>query len=152
MKSYIHYTFDSNQTILDIITNHGVTDEKILKIASHIILAAQNVLAVIENKPSIEDTFRITPTNELRLVNTQNKTTMLRIIDEREHHEIIPYTHSSGHDFTNCLSDIVHHLFFHAAHHRGQISMLLSERVKLPLEINYIAYAAKLRINQNHLN
>jgi uncharacterized damage-inducible protein DinB len=152
MKSYIHYTFDSNQTILDVITNHTVTDEKILKIMSHIILSAQNVLANIDGKPMDADTFKITPTNELRLANEQNKATMLRLIDEREHHEIIPYIHSSGHDFTNCLSDIIHHLFFHASHHRGQISMLLSERVKLPLEINYIAYAAKLRTNQKHLN
>lgn len=146
MKAYIHYTFDANQIILDTITNHGITDEKVIKILSHTILNTRNFINKLALKEvSEEDTFRITPTNELVRINQQNKEALLNIIAERDLHEMIPYFTPQGHDFSNCLHDMIHHFLFHAAHHRGQISMLLSDKVKLPLEINYIAYAGKYR-------
>lgn len=143
MRDYIDYTFQANQIILDTITNHAITDEKILRTMSHIILSAQSIISQIKQQPAQEETFVIRPTKELIAINRENKENLLILLEQMPQNTMIPFTGKDGRDLSNCLHDFMHHLFFHAAHHRGQISMLLSERVKLPSEINYIAFSAK---------
>lgn len=145
MRDYIEYTCRANQIILDTITNHAITDEKILKTISHIVLSAQSVISQIKQEAGQEETFVIRPTKELIAINLENKKHLIALLEQMPHDTMIPFTGKDGRDLSNCLHDFMHHLFFHAAHHRGQISMLLSERVKLPAEINYIAFSAKYK-------
>lgn len=140
MTSYINYTHQANQILLDVIQNHGVTDEKILKILSHIILTAQSTIALIKQTPIEQETFVIKPTKELIQINTNNQMALIQLFKDVPADTFITLMTKENRDLTNYFHDILQHLFFHAAHHRGQISMLLSDRVKLPLEINYIAY------------
>jgi uncharacterized damage-inducible protein DinB len=146
MNHCILYTFNANKIILDTITNHTITDEKVLKVMSHIVLSAQNIINHIDKqKSNSENTFKITSTRELIRINEENRQNLERLEMTRPINELVTYITPDGHDLSNTLGDIFQHLFFHAAHHRGQISMLLSERIKLPLEVNYIAYTSKHR-------
>ncbi len=140
VKSYINYTHQANQILFDVIQNHGVTDEKIRKILSHIILSAQSMIALIKQAPIEQETFVIKPTKELTQINTDNQTTLLQLFKNVPADTFITVITKDNRNLSNYFHDILQHLFFHAAHHRGQISMLLSDRIKLPLEINYLAY------------
>lgn len=44
-------------------------------------------------------------------------------------------------DIADKVEDLILHVLFHSEHHRSQIAMLISERIKLPPSSNFIIFA-----------
>ena len=57
----------------------------------------------------------------------------------------IPYANSKGERFENTVEEAVTHMFFHAAHHRGQIATLLRASGSIPAQTDYIHYVRAVR-------
>jgi uncharacterized damage-inducible protein DinB len=50
------------------------------------------------------------------------------------------YRNSEGNEYTNNYRDILHHVFFHSAQHRGQIIAEIRAAGEFPPYIDYIGF------------
>lgn len=74
------------------------------------------------------------------ILDDNNFTTTLRILETVELESSVPYKNSKGQVFTNSVRDILFHAANHTTHHRGQIISDFRQAGIPPLVTDYIFY------------
>ena len=81
-------------------------------------------------KPSKLDSILFTDLDELKETREQIDEEIinwLNSLNEDDLNECIAYTNMAGSPFHKPLISLIHHLFLHQVHHRGQVTTLLSQ-------------------------
>ncbi|GAA4470191.1 hypothetical protein GCM10023093_31010 [Nemorincola caseinilytica] len=138
------YELHCNAALIEAIEQNNVSDEKVMRLMSHIGIAQQVWLMRILAEPATGpvDIWEIVPVTVLRERLAANMQRMTKAIDmlSEPGSTTIAYTNIVGTPYTNELQDILHHILNHGTYHRGQIATRLRELgLKLP-GTDYILY------------
>ncbi len=143
MKKYFESLFThehwANLCILEVLVSSASIPPKVLEIFSHEIAIQRIWLDRINNTNSevrLNEVFELNIMLELLEINYNE---MLAVIDKQDYNQLIAYKIPPGEfDYIITVHEILTHLSLHAAHHRGQVTMLLSqEKLKVP-EVDFI--------------
>jgi uncharacterized damage-inducible protein DinB len=73
----------------------------------------------------------------------KNHKILMDFIENCDFEKSINYTNSKGDSFSNSVKDILTQLSHHAAHHRGQVIILMKPFVKKLPQTDYIFYVRR---------
>ena len=147
MKSYFINLFKyhawANQKVIEGIISSGITEGKILKLLSHLLLAEKTWLQRLklekyDNKfwtdLSLEECNTLAENNEKQI------NAYLNSLSESDFEAKVKYTNSKGIEYTNTVIEVLTHLSHHSSYHRGQIAGEMRKLGEEPVYTDYIAY------------
>ena len=116
---------------------------KISLMLSHILLAQEVWIKRLE-RTIVNHSVRVNiPIDEMKVILESNFMRLMKFVDENKEDLKIDYKNLKGELYTNTVSDIMSHLAFHSAYHRGQLVLLLKETgITLP-DTDYIVFCRK---------
>lgn len=148
MKEYFinlfKYEVWANKEISDCLISINEPPEKALSLMSHIINAQVIWLSRITGKTiDVNSVWKTIPESEITSA-LNNSSAALRDyltgLSESDIERIIEYKNIKGEEFKSSLKDILTHLSFHSAYHRGQIILLMKPYVNELPSTDYIKY------------
>jgi uncharacterized damage-inducible protein DinB len=148
MKEYFinlfRYETWANKEVSDCLINLSEPPEKALSQMSHIINAQEVWLSRITGKTiDVNSVWKTIPESEITSA-LNNSSAALREhisgLSESDIERIIEYKNIKGEEFKSSLKDILTHLSFHSAYHRGQIILLIKPNVNEIPSTDYIKY------------
>lgn len=69
----------------------------------------------------------------------------LNMMDENELGRLVCYTNTKGESFHSIVRDILTHLTHHSSYHRGQVILLLKEKVTVLPYVDYIHFVRNIK-------
>lgn len=147
IRELAEFDYWANNEVIHYLTSQECTDEKPLKIFSHILNAYGLWFERINKNPQKTGVWSILGVEELKSKNEEYHQIYLKILTENESDpdKNITYTNTMGETFTSAVKDILIHLLNHSSYHRGQVIQLLSGYgLKFPY-IDYIHYKRKIK-------
>ena len=97
------------------------------ELLAHILLGERVWFERIEGQQPKTTTFSLMSTDELVRGFTENAETFRRLIGSRLK-DVVNFRRASGEEYHARVLDIVHHLFTHGYHHRGQLAAHFAAR------------------------
>lgn len=148
MKEYFinlfRYEIWANNIIADSLTGLDSQPEKTLSLMSHIINAQEIWLCRITGKAyDTNSVWKTLSKSELKTAlknSSEAMTAYISSLQESDLEKNIEYTNIKGEAFTSRLKDIITHLLFHSAYHRGQIILLIKPYVNELPSTDYIKF------------
>ena len=152
MKEYFINLFKyeawANKEISDCLICINEPPEKALSLMSHIINAQVIWLSRITGKTiDVNSVWKTIPVSEISSTLNNSSAALKEFISglsETDIERIIEYKNIKGEEFKSSLKDILTHLSFHSAYHRGQIILLLKPYVSELPSTDYIKYVRDL--------
>lgn len=148
MKNYFYKLFNfnhwANHSVIAFLNRETITDPKILRIASHILLAQENWYKRVLGPQQDVPVWDVLPLEEIiaRLsFSDQQWVEYVATISESEFSKNLSYTNLAGEPQISELQDILAHVSNHATYHRGQIVYLIRELGMTPPSTDYIKFA-----------
>lgn len=141
MFDHIHW---ANERILRALANGGDTDERAVRLFSHILFAERIWVARLQGKDS--SALPIWPGDEtvdceaLVRSNREAYAAYLAALTEAELERTVSYRNSKGASFATSVRDILTHVALHGQYHRGQVNLLLRAGGLEPAPVDYILY------------
>ena len=151
-KKLFDYNIWANTKLINCIKNQQITDTDVLKLLSHIVLAEQIWMKRLKSGNYQNKNFwQVLDIAECEKISNVNYQAYIELIngkkDESEFTNTIIYKNSKGIEYTNSINNILTHVSFHSAYHRGQIAREVRKLNKEPVLTDYIAY---VRENLKH--
>jgi len=146
MKTYFlklyQYNEWANRRVLKAIKEQMVTDEKILSLFSHQMVA--NFLWLHRVKALPPPPYELWKTYTLdvltKMVDDASNDWLSYIRDNDTFDRILKYNNFTGDYFENNVEHIMMHLVNHGTYHRGQIALLMRMRGYQPINTDFITY------------
>lgn len=137
MKTYfqqrLEYDNWANSIVFDLVQNTAFRNERIAVILNHIFEAQRLWLARIQKEEYHARIFTTAPLEEVQKLKEETYhlwKVYIADLRETDFEELYTYKNIKGDAYANTLTDILTHVFNHAAHHRAEIITLL--RVEHP--------------------
>ncbi len=151
-KKIFNYNAWANTKLFNCIKDQQITETVVLKLLSHIVLAEQTWMLRLKNGDYQNKNFwQELNITECEKISNKNYLDYIEFInvknDESEFTNTVTYKNSKGIEFTTTIEDVLTHVAFHSAYHRGQIAREIRKLDKVPVLTDYIAY---VRENLNH--
>ena len=151
-KKIFNYNAWANTKLINCIKGQQITEIIVLKLLSHIVLAEQTWMLRLKNGDYQNKNFwQELNITECEKISNKNYLDYIEFInvknDESEFTNTVTYKNSKGIEFTTTIEDVLTHVAFHSAYHRGQIAREIRKLDKEPVLTDYIAY---VRENLNH--
>jgi uncharacterized damage-inducible protein DinB len=146
MKSYFlklyQYNEWANRRVLNAILEQMVTDEKILSLFSHQMVANFLWLHRVKGLPPPPyELWKTYSTDVLtKMVNEASADWLTFIKDNDTFDRVLKYNNFTGDYFENNVEHIMMHLVNHGTYHRGQIALLMRMRGYRPVNTDFITY------------
>jgi uncharacterized damage-inducible protein DinB len=146
MKSYFlklyKYNEWSNRRVLNAIKSQGVTDDKVLILFSHQIVANYLWLHRIKGlDPPPYDLWKIYPLEQLTVMVDEISKQWLEYVSENDDfNRILKYNNYVGDYYENNVEHIMIHLVNHGSYHRGQIALRMRQCGHQPINTDFITY------------
>lgn len=144
MKSFIKEIFEYhhhfNQLLIDqLVQYQSILPERSIPLFNHMLNAHRIWNARIVGHPTI-GVNDMHPLLEYKIIDADNYSRTLKIIDGFDLSQIITYKTSSGEEYFNSIRDILFQVANHTTHHRGQIISDFRQSGIPPLVTDYIFY------------
>ncbi len=144
MKNYFKRIFEhehwANLKVLETLISANEPPQRATEIFSHIIAAQRIWIDRINGNGSELKVWELFDTEIILELLEINYTDISKIIDNQDINKTIAYQNSKGQHFTNTIAETLTHLSLHAAHHRGQMVILLKNHVESLPATDYIFY------------
>ena len=145
MSSYFKNLFDynkwANNKLLTSLKNQDINDETVLRLFSHIVLSERIWLLRMEGGDYQHKSFwQVLTLNECENILNENQLKFEDLIADKDFSNKATYKNSKGDEYTNSVNDILTHVSFHSAYHRGQIAKEVRRLKKEPVLTDYIAF------------
>ena len=114
--------------------------DKPIRLFNHILNAQQIWNGRITANITLSDTWAIRELKTLPSIDRSNYDITLRIIEEYDLNQMLPYTNTQGQTFNNTIRDILFQVINHSTYHRGQIAADFKQAGITPLATDYILF------------
>lgn len=144
-RDLFQYNDWANQRMLITLEQSNFSNEKLLKLFSHLISAQIIWLNRIKDIPT--SPFPLWEQYKLRELRTMTDESSANWINYLETHkfetfeEMIFYKNSEGRKYETTIREIITHVVNHSTYHRAQMATLMKEEGIEPPVTDYIAYA-----------
>ncbi|MBX2961148.1 MAG: DinB family protein [Cyclobacteriaceae bacterium] len=140
-KWYAYNTW-ANTRVLKALQAQSVTDEKILSLMSHVLVAQFLWLHRISGWPKPDyELWQTYPLEKLVSMSEEVSAKWMNFVAGRDAFDaVLKYSNYTGLPFENKVEQIMIHLVNHASYHRGQIALLMREKGFEPVNTDYITY------------
>ena len=150
MESYFKNLSDynkwANNKLIASLKNQNIIDETVLRLFSHIVLSEQIWLLRMEGGNYLNKNFwQILSLNECENILNENQLKFEDLIADKDFSNKATYKNSKGDVYTNSVNDILTHVSFHYAYHRGQIAKEVRRLNKEPVMTDYIAFIREIK-------
>ena len=150
MESYFKNLSDynkwANNKLIASLKNQNIIDETLLRLFSHIVLSEQIWLLRMEGGNYLNKNFwQILSLNECENILNENQLKFENLITRKNLSDKVTYKNSRGNEYTNSFYDILTHVSFHYAYHRGQIAKEVRRLNKEPVMTDYIAFIREIK-------
>lgn len=139
-KDIFEYHHFFNQKLIAVFIEHEeALTQRTIPLFSHCLNAHQ----IWNSRILKTDSFgvnQIHPLQDFKVIDSNNYSNTLKIIDTFDFDEIISYKNSKGDVFSNLVKDILFHTANHHTHHKGQLISDLRQQGIEPLVTDYIFY------------
>ena len=119
-------------------------DKAAIAVLGHILAAKEIWLVRLNGKDSSAiDTHPALSLDECRMLANELKNgfnKFLSSLNNAHLHTAITYKNTKGKEFITPIGEVLMHVAFHAAYHRGQIALLLRQAQNTPINTDYITF------------
>ncbi len=144
MKEYFKQIFEheywANLKVLESMICASETPQRVIEIFSHTIAAQRIWLDRINGDKTELKVWEVFETNIMLELLEINYADINKIIDNQDFEQLIAYQNSAGQHFTSTIKQIFTHLALHASYHRGQVVLLLKDKIEPLPTTDYIFY------------
>jgi uncharacterized damage-inducible protein DinB len=146
MKKYFlklyQYNAWANRKVLKCLQAQNITDEKILSVFGHVMVAQLTWLSRIEATPNpglkLWGNYSMA---ELQSMSDEGSAKWLNYVETTESFDrILKYHNFTGDYYESNVETIMIHTVNHASYHRAQIAMLLRQKGFEPVNTDFITY------------
>lgn len=146
MKKYFlklyQYNAWANQKVLKCLQSQNITDEKILSLFGHVMVAQLTWLSRIEATPNpglkLWGNYSM---EQLQSMSDEGSAKWLNFVETTENFDrILKYHNFTGDYYESNVETIMIHTVNHASYHRAQIAMLLRQKGFEPINTDFITY------------
>lgn len=138
------FEYDSWAIVRGLSVLNGVENPQALKTLAHI-LAAKEIWLVRLNG---EDSSSIATSPELSYADCQSLAAkldagyrqLISSLNEGSLTSSIAYKNTKGEEFTTPIGEVLTHVAFHSAYHRGQIALLLRQNADAAINTDFITF------------
>ncbi len=143
---FLKFNAWANERLIENLRKSKNVDSENVRILGHLLLAEREWLERCQKTDSessgrdfwsIED---IDACDELYKRNLEDYKEYFATIDDQGLSKMIKYQNSEGENHSNTIREIMIHVFFHSAQHRGQIVKSIRENGDSPTYTDYIGY------------
>ncbi|MEJ2615641.1 MAG: DinB family protein [Ignavibacteriaceae bacterium] len=135
------YNYWANSKLVSSLKEQNIVDVNILRLFSHIVLSEQIWILRIEGADYSNKKFwQILTLEECEMIINENHEKFNSLLSKLDPSEYAAYENSKGIKYTNSVHDILTHVSFHSAYHRGQIAKEVRRLNKQPVVTDYIAF------------
>ncbi|HXD30346.1 MAG TPA: DinB family protein [Pyrinomonadaceae bacterium] len=118
-------------------------DSKALQLLGHLLTAERIWLERIEgNDTTGANSFPTLSVEECESLSKENQQRFAAIVEKYQSKmdTRLSYRNLSGQEFTTAVGDIITHVMFHGAYHRGQIALAQRTAGLVPVNTDFITY------------
>ncbi|MFZ0456188.1 MAG: DinB family protein [Ignavibacteriaceae bacterium] len=140
-QKVFEYNDWANNKLVSGLSEQNIIDVTVLRLFSHIVLSEQIwILRIEEENYSGKNFWEILTLEECKTIIIENRRKYKTIIDKMDLSKTITYKNSKGIQYNNSVYDILTHVSFHSAYHRGQVAKEIRRLNKEPALTDYIAF------------
>lgn len=145
-REYLLFNNWANDLILETLKKSAHPAEKIIQIFGHLLLAENEWLMRMTGVHPDSTGFNfwsietIEDCGNFFVENAERYEKLFAHLTEEKLNETATYRNSEGFEFTNSWREILNHVFFHSAQHRGQIIQLIRASGETPPYIDFIGF------------
>lgn len=144
MREYFKQIFEhehwANLKVLESIICASETPQRAIEIFSHTIAAQRIWLDRINGNMTELKVWEVFNKEIMLELLEINYAEICKIIDNQDFEQLIAYQTSNGQHFTSTINQILTHLALHASYHRGQVVLLLKNKVEPLPATDFILY------------
>ena len=148
MREYFAKLFSFNQwandQVVAFLCEQQISDEKIIRIISHILLAQENWYNRASRRQQDLPVWTVLPLAEINppiRYSDQLWNKLAEGLNEDNFKEILTYKNLAEEPNSNTFQDVLAHVINYATYHRGQIIHLIREAGIAPPSTDYIKFA-----------
>ncbi len=148
MKNYFFKLFAfnhwANDAVINFLRDNAIHDEKILRIAGHILLAQENWFKRVTKEQQDVPVWQVVPLQDILIRLSQSDQQWikyLKTLEESDFQINLDYENLAGEPQISTIEDIMAHVINHATYHRGQIIYLIRDLGIAPPTTDYIKFA-----------
>lgn len=135
------YNYWANSKLASSLKEQNIVDVNILRLFSHIVLSEQIWILRIEGADNLNKNFwQILTLEECDIFVNENYEIFKNLLSKLDLSKYAAYENSKGNKYTNSVHDILTHVSFHSAYHRGQIAKEVRKINKEPVLTDYIVF------------
>lgn len=135
------YNFWANNKLAAGLKEQNIIDETVLRLFSHIVLSEQIWILRLEGENySNKNFWQILTLAECEAILNENSALYKNFTGRKDLSDMVTYKNSKGIEYTNNIYDILTHVSFHSAYHRGQIAREVRKLNKIPVMTDYIVF------------
>lgn len=138
----VTYTTWANDTWIQFLSDHQITDTDLLKRMSHIILAERVWFQRIDGEDPDRNIWQVLSISSLKEFSARHRQTYTLLLDG-DIERTISYKKFAGEEYQSTVEDILMHLMFHGVHHRGQMATIASSTGFKPVNTGFIQFCRK---------
>ena len=151
MKEYFlklyQYNVWSNDRVLHCLQRQQVSDEKILSVMGHVVVAQflwlHRIIALPPPDVKLWGQYSL---EQLISMESDASKQWLEFIEKTDNfNRELTYTNYVGEPYVNNVEMIMIHLVNHSSYHRGQIAMMLRQKGLEPINTDFITYDRVIR-------
>lgn len=138
------YDHWANERYLKFIEENQIANERVSRICGHVLVA--QVLWIKRIIPVEMDDYSLWENYSLIEMNKMSETcysvwkNFLEEYPDNAFSEIISYTNTQGLAFKTPVNEIISHVLYHGAYHRGQLAILIRDLGFTPPYTDYVAF------------
>ena len=147
MKTYflrlLEYVEWADRRVLELLRRSNDPSDEARRWFAHILSAEQIWLQRLQGQASELEAWPDLPLDQCAAISESNMTGMREYLDGLEEHDLetrVKYTTTGGSTFKTAVRDILTHVAFHGAYHRGQIACALRAEGEKPASTDYIMF------------
>jgi len=145
-RDFLAFDYWANDLILQALKNSSHSNEKAVQIFGHLLLAEYEWFRRMTGEHSDSTNFNfwsvetVVDCEKLFYENRRNYENLFSELTEENLDSTATYKNSKGLEFTNTWREILSHVFFHSAQHRGQIIQTIRANAETPPYIDFIGF------------